>query len=363
VDNRLSPLRNRLYAGPILILLGSALHPSPIPAQESGPHVPNIIFRFDPAYQAVVAHDGDAEDDARWAERRARDLTDFYKSEGARLLRLISDYAGLSWPYGEIDVYVVRDFPTLSIQYPFTLAVGSIRQEGSHQDVPSGDFLILTFAHQVTHYLLDPPPEALEADRPASLDHPLMEDGNYRREALVNLLASRALRDLWGEPRLRKVLDEPLWASYNPEEAFVDSLQNVWPLSASRPLLSWLESEPKDGRLVELARRLESSRGGREDGTPSDQATPAAPGRLSGSEFGFDLGQTSEGRLFIAFLDHGSPADRAGLRSGDLVQTVEGRPFDSPADAMRAVRSAWDSNREINLSVDRQGREVFFQVH
>jgi hypothetical protein len=346
-------------------LVAGLTHPTIGAAQTSPEELPKVVFRFDPTYQAVVMRGsgGNAEDDIRWAERRAEDLTDFYASHGPELLGLLAKYAGLRWPYREIEVYVVRNFPTLSIQYPLTLTVGSIRQDESKQDVPSGDFLLLTFAHQITHYLLDPPPEELATSRPVVVDrHPLMQESNYGREALVNLVTYRALRDFWGAERLRKVVQHPLWASYNPESAFVDSLQAGWELSESRPLVSWLQSESTDGRLVRLAERLE--RGERSSGGRGEKAeAPVVPGTLSGNEFGFDLGQSAEGRLFISFLDPRSPAENAGLHSGDVVATIEGRRFSSASEAIRAARDAWETNQEVNLSVEREGREIFFQVH
>ena len=346
-------------------VLAATLLPAPTFGQQGS--VPAVIFRSEPTYQAMVAADGtdapqrgDPAEDARWAERRAESLTDFYESDGARLLRLLSDYAGVEWPYAEISVYLVRRFPTLSIQYPFTIAVGEIRQGSARQEVPGSDFLTLVFAHQIAHYLLDPPPEALAAERPDALDHPLMEEGNYRREALVNLVTYRALEDLWGRQRLGEAVEEPLWASYNPEAAFVDSLQTAWDVSLSRPLVSWLREEGRDGRLVRLAEHRESR--GRAD-TGDRTPAPPAGGGLAGTELGFDLGQTSEGRLVIAFLDRGSPADAAGLHSGDVVLTIEGRRFQSSSEAMAVARDAWEDNGEVNLSVERQGKEVFFQVH
>ena len=356
----------RSIAAYIVVAAALVLRVDPASAQGSSP-VPAVLFRFDPEYQAIVegARQGrDPQEDIRWAERRAEGLTDFHSRNGGRLLRLLSDYAGVRWAYREIPVYVVRNFPTLSIEYPLTLAVGAIRQGESRQEIPEGDFLILTVAHQITHYLLDPPPEELAADRPEALEHPLMEEGNYRREALVNLVTYRALEDIWGRERLRKATAEPLWASYNPEAAFIDTVQGSWSLSRSRPLVTWLLQEDDEGRLVRLAERLESAR-------PGTAKAPQAGGgggegggtTLAGNEIGLDLGQTAEGRLFIAFLDRGSPADAAGLRAGDIVVTVEGRSFSSVSEAMRTVRDAWQSNGEVNLSVERQGKEIFFQIH
>ena len=70
-----------------------------------------------------------------------------------------------------------------------------------------------------------------------------MEEGNYRREAVVNVVAYRALEDLWGRERLRRATADPLWASYNPSAALVDTLRARWAVSRSRPLVTWLLQE------------------------------------------------------------------------------------------------------------------------
>ncbi|MFN2432683.1 MAG: hypothetical protein ABR599_07695 [Gemmatimonadota bacterium] len=354
----------RVTAARVAAAAAALLVPLAASAQSSSA-VPAVLFRFEPAYQSVLAASTaerrDPAEDARWAEEHARDLTEFYASDGGRLLRSLSDYAGLAWPYRDIPVYLVRTLPTLSIQYPLTLAVGEIDQGQSRQDVPAGDFLVLTFAHQIAHYLLDPPPRGLSAARPRALEHPLMEEGNYRREALVNLVTYRALTDLWGSERLERAIDEPLWASYNPEAAFVDTLQSRWSLSRSRPLLDWLAQQADDGPLVRLAERFESS--GTAGGVADRGGAPRGATTMAGTEVGLDLGQTAGNRIFIAFLDPGSPAEAAGLLPADVVLTVEGRRPAGAAEALRMVREAWETNREVNLSVEREGKEVFFQIH
>lgn len=349
----------RTFASSLLAMLFAS--PSAAPAQVDS-DAPAVLFRFEPAYQSVLdTETGDAVDDARWAERRAEPLTDLFASDGTRLLDALADYAGVPWPYEEIPVYGVRRLSTLSIQYPLTLAVGEIRQGESRQEIPEGDFLVLTLVHQLTHYLLDPPPPALGAERPDALEHPLMEEGNYRREAVVNVVAYRALEDLWGRERLRRATADPLWASYNPSAALVDTLRARWAVSRSRPLVTWLLQESPTGELVQRAERLEEARG---EVRTDDVAVGDEPsGTASGSDVGLDLGQTAQGLLFIAFLDPRSPAEAAGLRPGDIVVTVEGRRMTEPREAMVVVRDAWERNREVNLSVERQGKEIFFQIH
>jgi hypothetical protein len=338
--------------------------PSRLPAQGDAA-VPRVLFRFEPEYAAVAgagASEGrDPEDDVSWARDRARPLTEFHAEQGAGLLRRMAEYAGAPWPYAEIPVYLLRRFPTLSIQYPFTIAVGEIQRGQGRQELPDeGDFLILVWAHQIAHYLLDPPPAELDASRPRELSHPLLEEGNWRREALTNLVAYRALEDLWGAERLRRARSEPVWASYNPEEAFVDTLRARWNLSRATPLTTWLSREGASGPILELAERLERQGGA---APPPGAGAPAGPVTASGNDVGLDVGQTADGRLVIAFLDRGSPADAAGLRSGDVLLTIEGRRFSTAAQAMAEIRRAWEADREVNVSVERQGREVFFQIH
>lgn len=62
----------------------------------------------------------------------------------------------------------------------------------------------------------------------------------------------------------------------------------------------------------------------------------------------------AEGAL-IAAVQPGSPAERAGLRQGDVVTGVDGHPIQDPRDLARAV-AAGQAGKEIRLAVQRDGK-------
>lgn len=76
-----------------------------------------------------------------------------------------------------------------------------------------------------------------------------------------------------------------------------------------------------------------------------------------GGELRDSYGYRGPGGVLISGVESGSPADKAGIRRGDILIRLDGKTVDSAADLVAAVRgrSAGDN---VNLSVWRDGREV-----
>ena len=72
--------------------------------------------------------------------------------------------------------------------------------------------------------------------------------------------------------------------------------------------------------------------------------------------------QEQKGRLVVGFLVPGSPAERAGIRVGDLVLGVGDYRAGSLADLFRAVRRLGAAGVEVPLSVARAGNVVRITV-
>lgn len=68
--------------------------------------------------------------------------------------------------------------------------------------------------------------------------------------------------------------------------------------------------------------------------------------------------QEARGRLIIANVQPGSPAERAGLRRGDVVRSVGGTKVDSLADFYSNLWAAGPSGTTITLGIDRGGERV-----
>ena len=91
-----------------------------------------------------------------------------------------------------------------------------------------------------------------------------------------------------------------------------------------------------------------------------------ARAQLAGERFGFLVRggderettpnqPTSEGRIFVAFVDADSPAARAGLRPQDVILLTNGKPIHSLDDFDQAIRL---KDRAASLVVERPGAQA-----
>lgn len=340
---------------------------APARGQAAGTAVPEVHFRLGAPELVQVAYPERSADpdrlarDVEWIEEEAGPLVAWWRAQGPLFLRRAADLAGLAWPYGDIEVYVVRTWPTVSIETPLVLALDRVEAGGRTLEVPRDtDVRTLLLAHQLVHWLLDDPPATADGSPDPVRDHPFLEPGPFDAEAMVNWVTYAALADLWGAERLARATESELWRAYNPSHDYVTEELLPHGLARTRSLADWLgERPPGDPAFAardEYARRAEAA------ARPAPDAGPVED--LTGTEHGIDLGATYGGRVFVAYVDAGSPAARARVLQGDLLRTIEGRPVEdaSVAAAQERLAAAWEDNREINLSVERGGREVFLTV-
>jgi serine protease DegS/serine protease DegQ len=73
----------------------------------------------------------------------------------------------------------------------------------------------------------------------------------------------------------------------------------------------------------------------------------------------FKLGTTAG--VLIAGVQRGSPADRAGIKPGDIVVTVDGKPVGDP-DSMRNLIVALAPGRQVTLGLKRGQNNLDLQV-
>lgn len=311
------------------------------------------------AYPERYGGDPDAlVEDVEWVEDESADLREWWARQGPLFLLRATDMAGLPWPYRDIEVYLVRYWPQVSIEYPLVLALDAVQgPEGSAQVPGDDDVRVLLLAHQLVHYLLDDPPLRPGASADPAYGHPFMVPGSFELESLVNWVTYTALEEIWGGDRLERATADELWLAYNPNHEFVvEELMRERRLSRTYPLARWLRDNPSGSEIFAVEEDYEEASG------VSDAPVAAGPG-LSGTDYGLDLGSAFDGSIFVAFVDAGSAADRAGVLRGDVLRTIEGREVGSDVgDARRRLDESWDTNREINLSVVRDGRELYLTL-
>lgn len=299
------------------------------------------------------------QEDVEWTRESAEPLAEWWRDEGTLFLQRVADYADLDWPYRDIEVYLVRHWPTISIEYPLVLALGSVRGAGELPVPEDEDARVLLLAHQLTHYLLDDPEFVPAGQRDPAYGHPFMAPGNFDVEAMVNWLTYAALEDLWGRERLEEATEDELWRSYNPNHGYVvDELIERQRLSRLDTLADWLDENPAGSEIF----RVRDSYAARTQGD-ADATAPVERERATGTEYGLDLGATYDGSIFVAYVDEGSPAHRTGVLQGDVVRTIEGRSVGGDvAQAQERMTESWERRREINLSVERSGEEVYLTI-
>jgi serine protease Do len=73
------------------------------------------------------------------------------------------------------------------------------------------------------------------------------------------------------------------------------------------------------------------------------------------------LGTANRQGLYVASLERGSPADKAGVRVGDIIRMVNGMPVRDSDEAYRAIFGA-NVGDTITLTVERDGKEFQFKL-
>ncbi len=355
----------RRIDGVVIALVGATLGWAGPLAGQAASEAPELRFRSSAeellsiAYPQRYGADPDAvSEDIEWVEDEGADLRQWWDRQGPLFLLRAADMAGLPWPYRDIEVYLVRFWPLVSIEYPLVLALDAVQGAGGSAQVPrDGDVRVLLLAHQLVHYLLDDPPARPDITVDRAYDHPFMVPGSFELESLVNWVTYSALEEIWGRDRLERATEDELWLAYNPNHAFVvDELMRERRLSRTYTLERWLRDNPAGSPIFAVEEDYEERSGA------ADEPAPAGPG-LSGTDYGLDLGAAFDGSIFVAFVDAGSAADRAGVLRGDALSTIEGREVGRDIqDARRRLEESWERDREINLSVVRDGREVYLTL-
>jgi serine protease Do len=73
------------------------------------------------------------------------------------------------------------------------------------------------------------------------------------------------------------------------------------------------------------------------------------------------VGTADRNGLFVSVVEQGSPADKAGMKVGDIIRKVNGIPIRDVNEAYRAIFGA-NVGDTITLTVDRESKQISFRL-
>jgi hypothetical protein len=276
--------------------------------------------------------------DMRWLTRHDSSLVSFWESNGPLILGTLSELSGLPWIEREIDIFLVRYYPTIGSADPLIIPVGGMRRGYLTEAAPRGSRMQLNLTFQLARRMLE---QTVQPDRGyyhPMADHPLMQAEPYRRDNLAMLLALVTCERVIGLDSTYDAYRSAFWRQRHPgREVFETYLLKEWILSRERPLARWVLEEPVTSRLVSLTRRPRPARPA--EGTRKREYVAGLPlvGRL-----GFSVNRDASGRMKVGEIDPARTAYACGLRENDIIRQVNGRRVRSHKDLIENILATFD---------------------
>jgi hypothetical protein len=340
-----------------LLLLGAALGSAQTGNSGSGSSIFSITFDNRPVslqeslYPSLYATSS-VSDDLAWVDRNDSALTEFARQSVDSIFMALSAYSGIAWRDSSANVLLVRYYPSPGTADPLILPLGGIRVGALSEAIPAGAVqklqLIYLLAHRILLQGLNPNAPTL----PLLSNHPLMEPTPFRRDNLAFLLALAVSNRVQGQDSTRAAYQSPFWKRHLPgQEMFGQYLYRQWTLTNDRPLTRWLAEEVADSKLVEMTEvSIDQSAP-----TTSSGRRPAIEGVSSTGRLGFSVRVGAGGLMSVDRIDSARAAFRSGLRSGDVIRTVDTKRPKNQKELIELILDQLDAGGAM-LGVTRNGK-------
>jgi hypothetical protein len=290
-------------------------------------------------------------DDMAWVARNDSAIAHFVKELGDSIFIALSDFSGIAWRDKSPELFLLRYYPSLGSANPLVLPLGGIRVGALSEAIPTGAVLQLELIYQLSHRMLL---QGLQPDASAYAllsNHPLMQPTPLRRDNLAFLLALAVSDRVLGPDSTYRAYQSPFWKRHLPgREIFDQYLHREWNLSEERPLTRWLAEEVSDSKLVEVTEPVADQYSG-----PAVSRRPAIEGVSSTGRLGFSLRTGSGGQMIIDRIDTSRTAYRCGLRTGDIIRTVDSKHPKNQKELIELILDQMDSG-DAMLAVTRNGK-------
>jgi hypothetical protein len=296
--------------------------------------------------------------DMRWVRANDSELVAFWEQDGRSVLETIALFSGVRWREDDLDIHIVRFFPTAGSAKPLIIPLGGIRKGALTEALPGGARMKLNLIYQLAHRNLAQEERVEDMFQPSLATHPLMQPGPYRRDNLAMLLTLVTAQEVLGLDSTYDAYQSAFWKQRTPGRQILEQyLLSEWILTTGRPLVRWVEEEPITSRLVaatRLPRRVKQS-------GPLKQR-PYVEGLPLKGLLGFSVRTNESNFLVVDKIDIFRLAYACGLREGDIIRRVDNaRPRNHRSLIERILSTLDVGGATVQVQRDGQDETVILQ--
>lgn len=317
----------------LILLLFISLVSAELPAQYSdepefdtaeNTEIPNLTFNrsafgLQSSLYPVYYRTHSVRRDLLWVDQNDSAVVDFVEIRGDSVLAVLTELSGFPWEEDQLELNLVRFYPSVGNYDPLVIPVGGMKQSGLTEAAPTGSRMQFNIIYQLARRNLA---QADKTDDPfvgAVGQHPLMQPTPFRRDNLALLLALVTSQRILGLDSTFAAYHSAFWTQRTPERKVMEeNMLGEWILSSERPLARWIMDEPRGSRLVAMTRapRRNSNSG------PTRPASYVEGLPLKG-QLGFSVKIESRG-LLVDKIDPTRLAFANGLEEGDIIREIDG---------------------------------------
>lgn len=297
----------------------------PEPAQFSRPDLPQVIFNdnavsFQRSLYPDYYKEHSASRDLRWVQQSDSALRVFWDSLGTDILALLKDYSGLAWEERQIELHLLRFYPSLGHHDPLVIPMGGMRTGTLTEAAPEGARLEFNLIYQLAQRMLEQASMSRDPFERAIASHPLMQETPYRRDNLALLLTLVTSQQVLGMDSTYDAYQSAFYKDRTPGRIVLEKyLLGEWILSTDRPLSQWIIEEPMGSELVAATRPPRRRR--TDTSTRPREYVEGLP--LKG-ELGFSVRAGDNNQIVVDQIDVERLGFACGLREGDVIRNVDG---------------------------------------
>lgn len=284
--------------------------------------IPNLKINDNPAvlqknlYPEFYNHNS-VTADMRWVRENDSGITAFIMEKGDTILHILCELSGFYWEETELEINLMRYFPTFGNSEPIIIALGGTKQGGYTKAAPSGNSMKLVVIYELAQRMLTQRVSSGYQSEWNIVRHPLMRISPYRRDNLAMLLTLSTSYSILGIDSTESAFESAWWERHFPgKEILVKNFLNQWILTPSQTLAFWLQSEPANSKLVTITHppAIEEQ--------PINYQRSAIEGVPLKGLFGFSVHIDNNGYLVVDSIDIYRLGYACGLRTGDVIRTV-----------------------------------------